>query len=304
LRGLRARAVYLGYRAGAAALRLLPEPLSVLAASAGGLVLGDFQRDARKMYARHVERVLGRALTDKELRSWTRRVFANYGRYWMEGARISSVKPQVILDRLNLESGLHYLVEHMAQGNGVVLALPHVGTWEWGGAWLALQGYPMTSVAEPVEPRELYEYFLAQREAMGLRILPMDAEVGGALLRTLRSGGLVGLICDRDIFKNGIEVEFFGERTTLPGGPATLALRSGAALLPAAVYSGPGHHHTAVILPPIDTSRTGSLREDVTRVTQALAFDLEKLIRRGLDQWYVFHPNWPSDTDAPGDGAR
>jgi KDO2-lipid IV(A) lauroyltransferase len=94
---------------------------------------------------------------------------------------------------------------------------------------------------------------------------------------------------------NGVDVEFFGEKTTLPGGPATLALRTGAALLPTAVYSGPGRGHTAVIMRPLATERVGKLREDVTRVTQALALDLETLIRRAPEQWYLFQPNWPSD---------
>jgi len=205
------------------------------------------------------------------------------------------VPKRVIRERFVVESGFEHLVDNMASGRGVLMALPHVGTWEWGGAWLALEGYPMTSVAEPVEPKSLYDWFVAKREAMGLRILPMGRDVGGELLRTLRAGGLVGLLCDRDIQGNGIEVEFFGERTTLPGGPATLALRTGAAVLPTAVYSGPGRSHTTVVMPPLDTARTGSLREDVTRVTQALAKDLEKLIRRAPDQWYLFQPNWPSD---------
>ena len=126
--------------------------------------------------------------------------------------------------------------------------------------------------------------------------MPLGAEAGGVLLRTLRDGGLVGLLCDRDIVGNGVEVEFFGERTTLPAGPATLALRTGAALLPAAVYGGPGRrYHTGVILPPVETVRTGRLRADVARVTQQVAHDLETLIRRAPDQWYLFQPNWPSD---------
>ena len=61
----------------------------------------------------------------------------------------------------------------MAAGNGVIMALPHIGSWEWGGAWLALQGYPMTSVAEPLKPPAMYDWFVAQREAMGLTIVPL-----------------------------------------------------------------------------------------------------------------------------------
>jgi KDO2-lipid IV(A) lauroyltransferase len=273
----------------------LPEPLAEASAAAVGLGLVAFRRDARTTYARHLARVLGRPLSEREARMWAGRAFRNYARYWLEGARLSTVPREVVLDRLVVESGWEHLVEHMAAGHGVVLALPHVGTWEWGGAWLALKGYPMTSVAEPVRPQALYDWFASQREAMGLRIVPMGPGVGPALLSTLRAGGLVGLLCDRDIMGNGVEVEFFGEKTTLPGGPATLALRTGAALMPTAVYSGPGRGHTAVIMRPLSTERTGKLRADVTRVTQALACDLETLIRRAPEQWYLFQPNWPSD---------
>lgn len=300
---VRAQAVYLAYRGSAEGLRRLPEWLAGASAYATGFVLTAMRREARAMYARHLARVLGGPLAEREQRAWTRRVFANYARYWLEGARLPALPSPIVLDRMNVESGYRHLVENMERGRGVIMVLPHVGSWEWGGAWLALQGYPMTSVAEPVEPKALYDFFVSQREAMGLRILPMGPDVGRTLLKTLREGGLVGLLCDRDLVGNGVEVEFFGERTTLPGGPATLALRTGAVLLPTAVYSGPGRHHTGVIMPPVSTERAGSLRSDVKRVTQALASDLETLIRRAPDQWYLFQPNWPSDRAMVG-GSR
>jgi KDO2-lipid IV(A) lauroyltransferase len=252
------------------------------------------------MYARHLERVLGRPLSPAEVRRWTRRAFQMYARYWMEGARLGSLDPEVIESRMTVSRGWDEFTAAMGSGKGVVLALPHVGSWEWGGAWLSLKGYPMTAVAEPVEPPALYEWFVAQRQRMGLTIVQLGPAAGSALLRTLRGGGLVGLLCDRDVAGGGVEVEFFGERTTLPGGPATLALRTGATLMASAVYSGPGKGHTAEILPAVDTTRRGSLRADVTRITQAVARDLETLIRRAPDQWHLFQPNWPSD---PGYGS-
>ena len=140
--------------------------------------------------------------------------------------------------------GMEHLERGMAEGRGVIMALPHVGSWEWGGAWLALKGYPMTAVAEPLDPPELYDYFVDQREELGLTIVKLGPGTGSTLLKTLRSGHLVGLLCDRDIVGNGVDVEFFGEKTTFPSGPATLALRTGAMLLPTVVYSGPGRDHS------------------------------------------------------------
>ena len=97
------------------------------------------------------------------------------------------------------------------------------------------------------------------------------------------------------------EVEFFGERTTMPGGPALLALRSDSPLLPTAVYFR-GERCHGVIGAPLDTERRGRLRDDVARVTQDLAYSLEALIRVAPEQWHLLQPNWPSDIAALAEG--
>jgi phosphatidylinositol dimannoside acyltransferase len=166
---------------------------------------------------------------------------------------------------------------------------------------LARQDLPMTSVAERIEPAALFEFFVEQRARMGLTIVPLDPSSGSAIMGTLRSGALVGLLCDRDLAGNGVDVEFFGEKTTMPAGPATLALRTGATLVSGVVYSGPGSDHRAFVDPPIDTTRQGSLRSDVSRITQEIARRFEGWIRRAPEQWHVFQPLWSVDRpeDAP-----
>jgi phosphatidylinositol dimannoside acyltransferase len=82
----------------------------------------------------------------------------------------------------------------------------------------------------------------------------------------------------------------------LPGGPATLALRTGAPILPTAVYfTGRRDGHLGLVRPPLPMARTGRLRDDVAHLTQALAYELEGLIRRAPEQWHLLQPNWPSD---------
>jgi phosphatidylinositol dimannoside acyltransferase len=136
---------------------------------------------------------------------------------------------------------------------------------------------------------------VGQRREMGLTAVPLGEGSGPPLLRALKNGEVVGLVSDRDLVGNGVEVEFFGERTTLPGGAATLALRTGAVLLPVMVSSGPENWHTGVVHPPLDTARSGSLRADVARLTQELATCFEGFIRRNPEQWHLYQPNWPSD---------
>lgn len=276
------------------ALSALPEPVALAAAAAIGDVMFSVRRHHRDMVTRNLRRVLGGDVDEASLDRWAKRAFRAYARYWVEGARLGSTPMTEVAQRFVTE-GLEHLVDGMAAGNGVVVALPHVGSWEYGGAFIAAKGFPMTAVAERIEPPELFDYFVAQRAAMGITVVPLGPDSGGAVLRTLRQGGLVGLLCDRDLTENGIEVEFFGEITTMPAGPASVALRTGATLLTAAVYSGPGRNHLALVQPPIDTQRTGSFRSDVQRITQEIATRFEGLIRQAPDQWHVFQPLWPVD---------
>jgi KDO2-lipid IV(A) lauroyltransferase len=296
----RAKSTYLTYRSLGTALQLLPEPAAQAAAAVVGEVMARRRAGPRVLRAHHLDRLLASsspavAPDPAVVERWARRSFRAYARYWVEGARLPAAGRAEVRQRMLIERGWEHMVEGLATGRGVVLALPHVGSWEWGGAWLAAVGHPMTSVAERIEPPELFEWFLEERRAMGLTIVPLGADSSGTVLKTLRAGGLVGLLCDRDIAGNGVGVDFFGERTTFPAGPATLALRTGATLLAGAVYSGPGRDHMGVITPPIDTTRQGSLRADATRVTQEIAGRLEGLIRRSPEQWHLYQPNWPSD---------
>ncbi len=292
------RAVFRTYSMLGRALGALPEPIALAIAAVVGDALFEVRGGHRDMVSRNLRRVVG-DVGDEALRRWAKRSFRAYARYWVEGARLGSTPQSEVLQHFVVD-GFEHLEEGMAQGRGVVMALPHVGSWEFGGAFLSAVGYPMTAVAERLEPPELFEYFVAQRAAMGLTIVPLGPHSMTEVMQAIRSGRLVGLLSDRDLNDAGVEVDFFGERTTMPGGPATAALRAGAVLLTGAVYSGPGRDHRAVINPPIDTERQGSFRADVHRVTQCIATEFEGLIRRAPEQWHVFQPLWP--VDRPGVG--
>lgn len=248
------------------------------------------------MVGRHLKRIHGSELSDAALPAEVQRSFDSYARYWVEAFRLSKFSADD-LDRGLSYEGLEYIEEARARGRGSIMALPHLGGWEYGGAWLTTHGFPITVVVEPLEPRELFEWFVQLREQLGMTVVPLGPRAGAEVLHALGRNELVGLLCDRDLVGGGVEVEFFGERTTLPAGPVTLALRSGAPILPTAVYFDDAGHHHGVVRPPLDLTRRGSLREDIARITQLLASELEILIAAAPEQWHVFQPNWPSDGD-------
>ena len=228
----------------------------------------------------------------------TAAAFSSYARYWLESFRLPALS-ELTLDRGIDVPAYHHVEEALERGNGVILALPHLGGWEWAGFWMAtVNRLPITVVVEPLQPFELFEWFADFRERLGMRVVPLGPDAGREVLGALARNEIVCLLCDRDITGDGIEVNFGDERTTLPAGPAMLALRSGAALLPTAVYFRPRGRHLGTVRPPIDVTRHGRLRDDVTAVTQSLADELTTLIAAEPHQWHLFGPNWPSDQSA------
>jgi KDO2-lipid IV(A) lauroyltransferase len=289
---------YAAYRAGSAIARLLPKPVLAPFTDVTGWVAARAMDGRRDMVVRHQLRVRP-DLTPDEVERAVDAVFRSYTQYWIESFRLPGT-PASVLDAGLVTEGFEHVRTAYDAGNGVITAMPHLGAWEWAAFWLtASERIDVTTVVEPVEPPELAEWFIDLRERLGMEIVPLGPDSGPRVAKALKAGRLLSLVCDRDIAGGGVEVEFFGERTTLPAGPATLALRSGAPLMAATCYFD-GDIHRGVVRPPIDTTRQGKLREDVARITQVLAHELEVLIRLAPEQWHLLQPNWPSDHDAAG----
>jgi lauroyl/myristoyl acyltransferase len=285
------------YKLGAALARSLPAPLTEGAGRLLGRGVALRPSDRRLIVERNLRRVHGPDFGGTTMRRAVQRCFDSYARYYAESFRLPGLSTQEIDAGISFE-GYEHLDDALSAGTGAIAALPHLGGWEWAGFWMTrLQGMKVTVIVEQLEPPELFEWFAELRRSFGFHVVPLGPKAGSESVKALKANHVLALLCDRDIGGRGIDVEFFGERTTLPGGPATLALRTGAPLLPTAIYyRGAGHH--AMVRPPLDVSRTGSLRDDVTLVTQRLAHELEALIRLAPDQWHLMQPNWPSDHEA------
>ncbi|MGI8662319.1 MAG: phosphatidylinositol mannoside acyltransferase [Acidimicrobiales bacterium] len=284
----------IAYRAGSAVARALPAPVIAELARVGGAAAGRLDATRRAQVERNLRRVHGQDFGGRALRRAVTATFESYARYWAESFRLPGTSPEA-LDASMSHVGYGYIDDALAAGNGAILATPHLGAWEWGGCWVAsVKHHPVSAVVEALEPREVFEWFAELRGRMGVQVIPLGPEAGTGVMRALKANHVVCLFCDRDVAGGGIEVEFFGERTRLPAGPATLALRTGAPILPTAVYLD-GARHCGVVRAPLAVERQGRFRADVARITQALACELEALIRVAPEQWHLMQPNWPSD---------
>lgn len=244
-----------------------------------------------------VRRNLARVVAPGDLERVVDQAFRSYARYWVEALRLPKPGAEAINARTTVE-GLDNAARYLDAGRGIIFVSPHLGSYDVAGAWLASYGWRVLAVAEELEPPELFEMFCELRRSVGVEVLPAGkGSTARALLTGLRSGAAAGLVADRDISGSGVELEFFGEKTFLPNGPAVLAQRTGVAIVVGALYQRPGGRYHAVLLDPIEPS--GTEGDQIRAMTEEVVARMEDLIRREPGQWHLFQPNWPSDPGYP-----
>jgi KDO2-lipid IV(A) lauroyltransferase len=238
----------------------------------------------------NMERVLGPAPSRPEVRRQVRNVFRNYARYMVDLLRLPVTGPDEVRRRVDAY-GLQHIESGLTRGRGVVLVTGHVGNWDIAGAYLAARGYPINVIVETLQPPRWNELVQRIRVLTGMRAIPLEQGVR-EMLDALRRNEILGVLIDRPLEKKGVPVHFFNAETRVPGGAATLAVRSGAAILVAAVLRN-GDRFEAHVSPPIEFERSGDQARDVAAITQRAMSWLESLISRHPDQWYMFRNMWP-----------
>ena len=126
--------------------------------------------------------------------------------------------------------------EAVARGKGVILVSAHLGNFDTFVQTLAVRGERVLIPVERVEPPELLEAIRRQRSTLGTEFVPIGADTFKQLAAHVRSGGVVVMVCDRDIQGTGYPVSFFGHEVSMPQAAIVLAIRTGAPLLGAFGY--------------------------------------------------------------------
>jgi KDO2-lipid IV(A) lauroyltransferase len=280
-----------GYLAGWRLVRLLPER------SAHRLFRGIADRVHRRN-GPSVQRLrtnLARVCPDlpaSELDDLTREAVRSYLRYWCESFRLPSWPVEDLVRRTRTVDE-HRVREAYAQGGGVVVPLPHMGNWDWAGAWACATGMPLATVAERLRPERLFDEFVAYRNTLGMEILPLT---GGPppmprLLEWVGDGGLVCLLADRDLSRNGVAVTLCDEPAWVPSGPAVLALRTGAPLLPVTLHYDAADMVITFHEPvPHDTGPDGA-----RRMMQGVADAFSTAFRAHPQDWHMMQRVFAAD---------
>ncbi|MET9894857.1 phosphatidylinositol mannoside acyltransferase [Streptomyces sp. NPDC006465] len=287
------------YALGWSTVKKLPEPVAVRL----GRTIADLTWKKRGKGVQRLESNYARVVPDatpQRLAELSKAGMRSYLRYWMESFRLPAWSEERVRNGFEAKD-LHHLTDALASDRGVILALPHMANWDLAGAWVTTRlETPFTTVAERLKPESLYDRFVAYREGLGMEVLPHSGGTAfGTLARRLRDGGLVCLVAERDLSASGVEVEFFGEATRMPAGPALLAQQTDAILLPVTLWYDESPVMQGRLHPPVEVPESGTRAEKTSVMTQALADAFATGIADHPEDWHMLQRLWLKDLD-PG----
>ena len=294
----RERLIHWGYLAAERVIGAFPRTLVMPLAAAAGNAAFDLSRSKVDVVCDNLSRPMGLPADHPRVRLAARRAFRSYGKYLADVMRMPALTPHVV-DQFVTIDNIESLYEARSGGTGVLVCTVHIGGMDLIGPAMLRHGESLHVVADDTTYGSLYEHLKAVRAEHGLLLIGWRNMRG--IFRVLRDRGSVVLFCDVGFRRGDVPVDFLGEPTTFPPGPASLSARTGAPILPVYCLRTPDDRFHARGLPTIRC--TSDEPAEVYRATQALADELGEVIREDPSQWYMFRPIWPQ-TDAERRWAR
>jgi KDO2-lipid IV(A) lauroyltransferase len=242
--------------------------------------------------------VLGVRPDDPAVGALARGIYASYSRFALDLMRLPHTPREEPLRLMPAEGRGHERLAALwdrcqREGRSIIAASGHLGSIEVFAGAYALRGIPTYGLADDTAYPELFELLNQQRSRWGVRIIPWRNLRD--IFRVMRTPAVLGMVVDWGYRPDDLPVRLFGAWTTLPAGPATLAARTRAVILPVASRRGPDGTYASIVEEPIEVPDASPA--SLLAATQRIADALETLIRPAPDQWFTFKPMWPS-TDA------
>jgi len=226
----------------------------------------------------------------QKLEELTKLGMRSYLRYWFDTFRLSKwSKNRIISTTQVIRENL--LRDPIQSKQGCIVALPHAGNWDHAAAYFCSTGITLTAVVEKLKPEAIFKKFLAYRESIGIEAISHKEKTIPILTERLQAGKLIALVADRDMSRNGIEVNFFGKTSKMPSGPAILAIKTGAPLITAYVrYTSGGIE--IIFDETLKPTNSGSEEEQIKIITQSMADNFAKRIKENPVDWHMLQRIW------------
>jgi KDO2-lipid IV(A) lauroyltransferase len=271
-------------------LRWLPDRALLGFGAAFGSLLYASLHQYRRVARMNLQQAFGDVWSEEAIERTVRRNFEHCGQSLAEFMAMSSWSGAEIERRVELR-GSHRLDAALAQGRGAILVTAHYGNWELMAARVVQAGYPVRVIARDADDPATNALINWIRGGCGYEVISRR-EATRPALECLRRNECLGILLDQNTVSGEVYVDFFGYPAATAPGPAILALRTGAPLIPLFDRRREDGTHVVEIQPPVQWTATGEREPDVLAITSQLTQTIERQIRAEPAQWFWIHNRW------------
>jgi lauroyl/myristoyl acyltransferase len=278
----------------------LPAGLRYGLARAGGEATFRLHPGLRRQALENYAGILHQPVGSAEVRQVARQALAGYTKLLADFLALSRLSRDDVMRMVDWR-GWENIQAALAQGRGVIVVTPHFGNWDMAAAAAAARGLTVSAVTDHFGDDDLNRRVTAARERFGVKVVPLTVAAGRAVLAALRRNEIVALVCDLAKDGRNVPVMVCGQQAMVPAGPAVLALRSAAPVVPIMCRRLPDNRYLLEVQPEIDFHRSGDQESDTRLLAQAIMDRFEPELLRHPEQWYLFSPMW---LGGPADQAQ
>ncbi|MBI2865222.1 MAG: lysophospholipid acyltransferase family protein [Chloroflexi bacterium] len=278
------------FRLCAFAARRVPRTLGYRMASLVADLIYLVWREKRDITIENMTHVVGANGGPDAAKRLARESLRNYGKYLVDFVRFPGLKREEIVRSVTFNDWEHF-DRALQHGKGMLFVGVHMGNWDLGAAFVAVRDYPLNVIAETFAHPKLNHHVQGTRSALGLRVIPME-QAARRILRVLRQNEMLAILIDRPSPDDGVPVRFFDSLANVPAGVATIALRTGARIVPGCLVRQKDNSYLAIAERHIEYDPVGDMTQDVQALTQQIMDRMESMVRQYPDQWYMFRPMW------------
>ena len=281
--------LYLVLRAGAMVIDMFPYRMAPGISKVLAKVIRLIDRKHVRIAAKNLEKSSGVCPSD-QIPEFIERVYQHVGLGVVEMLMIPRLMKCHAVSRYVKLIGYDIFDRCMKDGRGVIVVIGHLGNWEIGGLATTLAGYPIQSLARPIDNPWIDRYLSRFRTQTGQKMIPRDHALGD-MIRVLQRGGMLVVQVDQDARQVGVYVNFFGRPASTHRAPATLSLKYDVPIVLVNTYREANLNY-AVCTDPIYPGDFRDLADPVKALTQAYSDRFEECVRQHPDQWFWVHDRW------------
>lgn len=246
----------------------------------------------RRKTIKNLHLAYGGKWTEKEIKRVALNVLKKMGQNLFEVLRWRNWSPKKLISLVARTNGMENMEKALKRGKGVLAVTAHLGNWE---ILTCVAGFhfpgKMTVVARQLYDPRFDRLITDFRRSQGVEVVQRGLALRG-MLSALKQNHIVAVLCDQDTGRDGVFVPFFGVEAWTQSGPARIAYKTGAALIPSFVVRGGDGQYEVHVEKEIEVPHTGNEEKDILETVRRYTGIIETFVRAYPDQWVWMHERW------------